>query len=249
MSKILIVEDEIITIDYLEIILRKHGHMIFDIAQSGEDALDKVNSNALPDLILMDISLEGELNGIETAKILTRKFDIPIIFLTALSDKESLEDAKEAMPYGYIIKPFDENKIIPMIEMVLYRTKQESKSSERIKKNETHIKVLQQKLENYTQDEKSIIEIGGFLFDVNTASLYYENSEIKLTRNEKKLITLLLKQLNQVVSIDTIEHYIWPEESVKDNTLRTLIWRLRKKVGDSFIENCNSMGYKIVKTR
>ena len=118
MSKILIVEDEIITIDYLETILIKNGYQIFDIALSGEDVLEKITVYNMPDLILMDISLEGALNGIETAKILTRKYQIPIIFLTALSDKETLAEAKKSMPYGYIVKPFDEGKIVPMIEMV-----------------------------------------------------------------------------------------------------------------------------------
>jgi len=115
--QILIVEDEIITVDYLEAILENAGYGIFGIAMAGEDALSLLSANHLPDLVLMDISLAGIMDGIETALNIKKRFHCPIIFLTALSDKEILDRAKIVEPHGYIVKPFDQQKLVAAVEM------------------------------------------------------------------------------------------------------------------------------------
>lgn len=109
-SKILVVEDEgIVSID-IRYILRQIGYPATEVAFSAEEALQKIQRYH-PDLVLMDIGLKGKLDGIEAAKILKEKYNIPVIFLTGYADKNTLTRSKSAEPIGYIVKPIDENEL------------------------------------------------------------------------------------------------------------------------------------------
>ncbi|MBS4013927.1 MAG: response regulator [Bacteroidetes bacterium] len=105
MHKILIVEDEIVVQSYLKNNLGKYFNIV-DTAVSAKSAIAKVNRH-LPDIILMDINLEGEMDGIDAAKIISNEHDIPILFLTSLNDEETLERAKLIKPFGYMNKTVD----------------------------------------------------------------------------------------------------------------------------------------------
>ena len=109
-SKILVVEDEgIVSID-IRYILRQIGYSATEIAFSAEEALQKIQLYH-PDLVLMDIGLKGKLDGIEAAKIVKEKHNIPVIFLTGYADENTLTRSKSAEPIGYIVKPIDENEL------------------------------------------------------------------------------------------------------------------------------------------
>jgi CheY-like chemotaxis protein len=118
--KILIVEDENIIALNIKKKLKSFGYSIPAIASTGEEAL-KLTEIILPDLILMDIMLKGEMNGVEAAEQIRKRFDIPILYLTAYSDDKILEKAKITEPYAYIVKPFKANDLHSNIEMALYR--------------------------------------------------------------------------------------------------------------------------------
>jgi len=118
--KILIVEKErIIAID-IKNSLHRMGCEVMEILSSGEEVIRKVKEEK-PDLILMEITLEGALDGIETAEIISSKYDIPVIYLTAYSDREILQRAKITEPYGYLIRPFDSREIEIAIEMAFIK--------------------------------------------------------------------------------------------------------------------------------
>ena len=109
-AKILVVEDEgIVSID-IRNILKQIGYSDTEAAFSAEEALEKIKECS-PDLILMDIGLKGEIDGIEAAKIIKEKHNIPVAFLTGYADENTLGRAKSAEPVGYIIKPIDENEL------------------------------------------------------------------------------------------------------------------------------------------
>ena len=99
------------------------------IALSGEEALQKVEETG-PDLVLMDIMLHGALDGVEAAAVIQARFDIPVIYLTACADEDTLQRAKTTVPYGYIVKPFQERELQITIEMALYKHKMERKLKE-----------------------------------------------------------------------------------------------------------------------
>lgn len=117
---VLIVEDENIIARDIQNCLRKLGYSVAGICSTGEKAIDSVRE-LKPDLVLMDIKLKGELSGIDTAQHIKKMHDLPVIFLTAFADEETLEKAKITEPYGYIIKPFKEVELMTNIELALYK--------------------------------------------------------------------------------------------------------------------------------
>jgi DNA-binding LytR/AlgR family response regulator len=106
-TNILIVEDESIVAKDIQHSLKKLGYTVVDICSTGESAVTAAEEKK-PDLILMDIMLKGEMSGIDAANIISERWDIPVIFLTAYADESTFSKAKITEPYGYIIKPFKE---------------------------------------------------------------------------------------------------------------------------------------------
>lgn len=119
-TKILVVEDERIVADDIKDSLERLGYAACGIAISGEEAVKKAKEMK-PDLVLMDIVLEGKMDGIEAASIISSNFDIPIVYLTAYEDENTLRRAKKTMPFGYILKPFEDRVLYSAIEIALYK--------------------------------------------------------------------------------------------------------------------------------
>jgi len=129
--KILVVEDESIVAKDIQNSLKKLGYQVPTTVSSAEKAIEEVEENR-PDLILMDIMLKGQMSGIEAANVIKERFGVPLIFLTAYADDNTLSKAKITEPYGYIIKPFKEKELQTTIEMALYKhEKDESIKKER----------------------------------------------------------------------------------------------------------------------
>ncbi|MBI5687995.1 MAG: SpoIIE family protein phosphatase [Verrucomicrobia bacterium] len=119
-ATITIVEDEMIIARELAARLNVLGYDVADIAASKQEAIQRVTARQ-PDLVFMDIVLKGNGDGIEAAEEIHRRFDIPIIYVTAYADESTLQRAKIAEPFGYIIKPFSESTLRAVIEMALYK--------------------------------------------------------------------------------------------------------------------------------
>lgn len=127
--KILVVEDEIIVAVNLGQKLKKLGYELVGITSSGEEAIQKAEENH-PDLVLMDINIEGSLDGIETAEVLRNRFHTPVIYLTAYADENTLDRAKKTQPLGYIVKPFESDQLRSSIEVALYKNEIEQRSKQ-----------------------------------------------------------------------------------------------------------------------
>ncbi len=127
--KVLIVEDEIIVAKHIENALISLGYSVAGIVSSGEYAV-KNSEELRPDIVLMDIMLEGEIDGIEAAQEIRKRNSIPTIFLTAYSNEKVLNRAKTAKPYGYILKPFQETDLFTSIEIALHKHRIERKPVE-----------------------------------------------------------------------------------------------------------------------
>jgi len=126
---ILIVEDELITAEEIRSRCISLGYDVAGIASTGKDALKKAKELA-PDLILMDIKLRGEMDGIVTARQIKLLHNIPVIFLTAHADPKTVQRAKVTEPYGFILKPFENSELQGVIETALYKFKMETKLRE-----------------------------------------------------------------------------------------------------------------------
>ncbi|WP_342305166.1 PAS domain S-box protein [Methanolobus sp. ZRKC5] len=132
-SKILIVEDELITALDMKNRLEDFGYLVPFTVASGEEAIEKVEE-ICPDLVLMDVMLEGDMDGIQAAEQIHARFDIPVVYLTAYADDNTLQRAKITEPFGYILKPFEEKELFTSIEIALYKHKMEIKLKEREEK-------------------------------------------------------------------------------------------------------------------
>jgi CheY-like chemotaxis protein len=118
-AQILIVEDDAIVAQDLKNRLTDMGYFVISIASTGEEAIEKARHHR-PDVVLMDIRLAGEMDGITAAAQIGEKYHIPVIYLTAYSDEETLSRARETRPAGYVLKPYDPRNLYVTIEMALY---------------------------------------------------------------------------------------------------------------------------------
>ena len=120
MSRILVVEDEVLVARDIQARLTRMGYEVVGTAARGEDAVN-LALETVPDLVLMDINLRGEMDGIEAAVQINEESSIPIIFCTAYSNDEVLERAKITSPFGYVLKPFDNRELEINIEIALFK--------------------------------------------------------------------------------------------------------------------------------
>jgi PAS domain S-box-containing protein len=130
--QILVVEDERIVAKDITSSLERLGYGVTGIASSGEEAIRMVETRP-PDLILMDIVLKGDVDGIDAAEQIRGRHDVPVIYLTAYADTTTLERAKGTFPYGYLLKPWQERELRTVIEIALHKhtLEQRLKESER----------------------------------------------------------------------------------------------------------------------
>ena len=145
-AKILIVEDEAIIAMELESQLQGLGYEVTSVVNTGEKAIEKAEEDK-PDLILMDIRIQGDKDGIETAEIIKNRFGIPIVFSTAYLDGERIERAKIMMPFGYVLKPIQERDLKVTLEMALYIAKfraERERVEEKLRKSEEKYRELAQ---------------------------------------------------------------------------------------------------------
>jgi signal transduction histidine kinase/CheY-like chemotaxis protein len=119
-ARVMVVEDDPIVAHVLQQQLLKCGYEVFATATSGEQALRQIETSQ-PDLILMDIRIEGRIDGIETATRILRDHQIPVIYITASTAEETLERARDTKPYGYLIKPFYDRELHATIQMAVQR--------------------------------------------------------------------------------------------------------------------------------
>jgi two-component system, OmpR family, response regulator ArlR len=212
--KILIVEDEKRIAQLLKDAISDSFFSVV-IAKDGNEGLKKFKTYK-PDIIITDIMMPF-CDGLEmTQKIKEVDELIPIIVLSAHSEKEKLLKAIDLGINKYFIKPFDPEELIE------------------------HIIKITPKLNK----QKQVNLKDGFIFDNNSMSLYKESILVTLTKREKEFLYLLVKNKNSIVPSDTIKESLWDEE-VNDERLRTFIKRLRLKTSKSIVENISAQGYLI----
>ncbi len=172
----------------------------------------------------MDINLGNSKDGIETVKDIQKIENIPIIYLTAYSDENTIKRAIETNPISYLLKPFKREELKTAILLGLFKLH---------KSNQVNI-------------DNKCKSIGfNYYYDVENEILYYKTIPVKLSINEKRLLTILVEAKGAIVSFRELEYLIWPDAPVSDSALRTLIYRLRVKLEYKIIESIPSLGCKL----
>ncbi len=208
-ARILIVEDEAIIAMEVESQLQGLGYEVTSIVDTGERAIQKAEVDQ-PDLILMDIRIKGELDGIDTAEVIRTRFNIPVIFSTAYLDQERIERAKITMPFGYLLKPLQERDLKVTLEMALFmaKTDAERKNMEnRLRESENRYESLFRNMKSGVAIYKVIGEAEDFVFvDFNDAA-----EMIDKQKKEKLIGQSIFKvrpSVNEFGLIDTFKE-VW----------------------------------------
>ena len=244
-NNIIIVEDDEITSLNLSLSLQKLGYKIIAICDDITQAKNKINANK-PDIVILDISLQESSDGIELAKIIKEKYSIPFIYLTSYSDDEIIEQAKQTEPYGYIVKPFDPNSLHATIQMALFKYQVENERNDDINSLKVDKLNLEKLLYSKRASDKPIVPFGdNYHLDISICETFYNGKKIKLTKKENAFLRLLVAQLGLVVSFEQAMNYVWDESGATENSVRTLVWRLRNKLETDIIKNASGIGYYI----
>lgn len=223
-TKILIVEDESIVALDIKRTLEKFNYEVTNTAINYNEAINSVMLNK-PDLILMDVNLAKSKDGIETAKEIKMLDDIPIIYLTAFCDEDTINRAIETKPVSYLIKPFKQDELKSNIMLGLYK----------------------KSVISNTPNDKKLISLGeNYYFQKDKNELYYNTLAINLGRKEKLLLKMLIDAKGQIVRFEDIENIIWESQIISSSTLRTLIYRLRAKFEYKIIETLPNIGCRIL---
>jgi len=223
---ILIVEDESIVAMEIESYIKKLRYTVVDTCSDSTDVFTLIEDQSI-DIILMDICIKGELDGVETATIIKKNHPhIEIIFLTAHLDDYNVDRAIELNPTAYLSKPFNREELRVFLKIALRKIDKESSHTQ---ENKHHI----------TFDEE-------YSYNPIDSTLYCCFEIINLTKKESDFLELLLENKNNIVDLYTIENRIWPDKETNTNTIRTLVKRLRQKLKHKFIETVASRGYRLV---
>lgn len=242
-TKVLIIEDDDVTALNLKMSLQKQGYEVIALADNSVSSLNKIKVYD-PEVVLIDIALENNDDGIEIARFIRDKMPRPFIFLTAHCESDMLDKAKQTEPYGYIVKPFDPVNLHTTIQMALHRFKEEQKrisDTNELKNTQAHLEKL---LYAKKLSDQPIIEFGdGYRHDISLGETFYNDQKIKLTKKETAFIRLMVAQLGSVVDFQQATNYVWNEGGATDNSVRTLVWRLRNKLPTDVIKNASGVGY------
>lgn len=185
---VLIVEDEPNYSDTLEMFIDELGYNIAGIAEEGQKAL-RLFRESQPDIVLLDINIEGELSGIDLARLFQSERPTPVIFITSYDDKETFEKAKETCPSAYLIKPFDPDQLERSMELALLRT-HTTEAEEDVFEKDRHI-VLARKF-FFVKERNKLVKVD--IEDIQWVSVEDKYS-ILHTQDKKFVIRLSLKEL------------------------------------------------------
>lgn len=220
---ILIVDDEKSLLDHLEAYLHEAGYTSVKTALSLTQARFQL-ANHQVDLMILDLMLPDG-SGTDLLRSVRERSDMPVIILSALDGIDDRREGFESEADDYIVKPFLAEDLLWRIEAVLRRS--------------------------FPEDKGKLVDLNGALFDPSKGTIMKGNHEEKLTAKQYKILSLLAKNLNRIVSIDQIIEDVWEETFGYENTLITHIYRLREKLEDDpsnpkRLVTVKGLGYKLV---
>lgn len=216
---ILIIEDELLIALNIKQILERNNYNVVGIAQDSESAIQYVKENSIQ-LILSDIRIKGDLNGIKTVKLIQESFNISAIFLTAHQEDNILKETSEVDFLGYIVKPFLEDTIIREVKLAYFKYCNETK--------------------------KNTIKLTShYTYNLETQVIQDCSTEVTLGKQEQIFLHILISNSNQIVQNKHIDALLWYDKAVDDATRRQLLFRLRKKLPELDIETIKGVGYTL----
>jgi len=227
-QNIVIVEDEVITQRYLQNIFEQQNVHVVGCFSSAKETMTHLKDLNC-DMVLMDINIKGPIDGIQLAREILNDYGIPIVFISAHNDDETLEEILELAPYGFIAKPFSSKEIIVTLQIAYKRYLTHTEAC-RLKKKE---------------DDNDIIIDGSYSYSKEQSILYHKGVMVKLNQKQSILISILADNINQTVDYNELVFRIWGDNNIADSALRTLVYSIRKILEDIPIISHSKMGYML----
>lgn len=228
-KRIMIVEDEVITQRYLKNIFDQYEIDTTACFDNAKDALSAMKTNTY-DMILMDINIKGSVDGIQLAREILRSHTLPIVFITAHSDNETFQEVLDLSPYGFISKPFSGKDVEVAVQLAYRRFISYAKSHHE---------------EQKAPATQQIMLTPEYMYATSEGKLYHNNVLVKLNMKQNKLLQVLSRNINHVVTYDRITDEIWGDEFISDSALRTLVYTVRKVLPDLPIVSHSKVGYSL----
>jgi DNA-binding response OmpR family regulator len=223
-ESVMVVEDEMLTARYIASLLQGWGIRVigtFDNALSVIAALEE----ELPALLLMDVNIRGNMDGFSLSDKIWEKHSVPIVYITAYCDNETLQRAFRPLAYGYVMKPFGPEEL------------------------ETVLRTARQRIQERSPCEKNT-QSGGIIdlsplhtYDPSDGRLYVNGTEVTLTVKQNVLLAHLVAHRHQVVSYNDLEFAIWADEETSSSSLKMVVYGLRKRAPELSIKNLSKQGY------
>jgi len=222
-NSVLIVEDEIIAMQYLKGILQSLNITSIFEAKNAKDAEHIINLIKI-DLVFMDINIQGAIDGIECAKRLNQSYFLPIVFTTAHNDSETIKETSQTNIFGYLSKPFDEKDVEIALSIVN--------------------KLLQNSKTKHINQNRIIVTLDSqYTYDLDTKTLFINQIPLKLTKKEIDILYLFCTNINNNISYESLKELIWNSKDISNSTIRDTISRIKKKTPNLNIENIINFGY------
>lgn len=216
---ILIIEDESIISIHIKKSIISLGYNVVGIARDANSVL-KIIEKSKVDIALVDININGEIDGIEVATILSKSYNIPIIFITAFKDKDTLKRVASIDFVGYIVKPFREDELEVLLNLAIFKY-------------------------DLLFDTNILKITNQYSYNFKEQKLYKYDNLAQLTQKELKLISLLANAKGNIVRYQDIDSIVWYNKIVSDDSRRQLFHRLKNKLEDFPFEIEKGIGYKI----
>lgn len=217
--KVLIIEDDSIVAMHIRETVEGHNHEVVGVAKSAQGALKLAEQTPL-NLVISDINIDGEIDGIECCKMLQDTYHCSVILVSAYNDQTTLKNASTLDFTGYLIKPFREDELLTLLDLIVLR--------------ENDKNLYKRKKINDSYDYCPIHQT------------FYRNEEvIELTQKEKSFLEALIRANGAIVSYDHLSEMIWYGEEVSDEARRQLVYRLKHKLPDFPLKLVKGIGYKL----
>lgn len=220
--RVLIIEDDSIVAMHIRETVQGHNHEVVGVVKSAESAFMVARERAV-DIVISDINIEGETDGISCCKVLQESYDVSVILVSAYNDMATLQNASSLDFTGYLIKPFREDELLTLLDLI----------------------TLREKRKEHPQRKK--ID-GAFSYCPKHQTFFKEDQVVELSQKEKSFLVALIKANGAIVSYQYLIDIIWDGEEVSDVARRQLVFRLKQKMPGFPLKLVKGVGYKLEKS-
>jgi len=223
-KKIMIVEDEKLTMLFITETLEEYGYEDISEFASGLEIINTIKKGTIPDMVLMDINIKGVKDGIQTATEILKICTVPIVFMSAYNDKRTIKEVLAVSLYGFLSKPFNERELYIALEIAF--------------KNFSKNHMVKEKI---TKDKVKLYK--DCYYNLEDGTVMLECNKVKLSHNQQILLDTLVKKLNSIVDKELLSYNIWETKEESQSSLRTVVYLLRKKLDGIEISSQSKHGY------